>query len=109
MMAAFAMMWSDADKALIDAEIRQLGAQSPEVYRVLAYVAQIAMDGPRTMNQNIHSTVNGMQLHSVCPFGQIGAYYAYASAPIMELYLLGCFVNHYQHYGTAAARLAHVP
>jgi hypothetical protein len=108
-MPAYAMMWSQTDRMGIETEIRRLGGQDPEVFRVLAYVAQIALDGSQVMNQNLHSVVNGKDLHSVCPFGKVGAYYTYASAPAMELYLLGCFENHYQHYGIAAARLANVP
>ena len=75
---------------------------------MLAYVAQIAIDGGKVVKQNFHSTVARKDLHSACPFGTVGVYYAYASGGATELYLLGC-ANHYQFYFTATARLAHVP
>ena len=108
-MPGFVLTWSNADKAAIDAEIRSFSLEGTEICRVLAYLVQIALDGATVMNQNLHSIVNGKDLHAVCPFGTIGAYYTYASAPAAEMYLLGCFSKHYQHSAIATARLVNVP
>jgi hypothetical protein len=107
-MPAVALMWSNQDKASIASEIAVLQQQGTDVNRVLAHVAQIAIDGTKVMQQNIHSSVNGKNIHAICPFGNVGAYYAYDSGRT-ALYLLGCYATHLNHYGAAAARLAHVP
>jgi hypothetical protein len=107
-------MWSRADKANIMAEIRAIRTTSNplsvELDRVLAYVCQVAKDGLKMLNQNIHGhPIAGRNLYSACPFGVVGVYYAYETPPATVLYLLNFSQNLHIDYSVAVARLANVP
>jgi hypothetical protein len=110
-LVVYLFTWSAVDKTAIQAGYNALRAKGhgPEAARVVAQLAQIARNGQKALGRNIHTQVNGRNLHSICPFGIVGAYYAYANLPAQELYQLGYFENHYLHFGTAAQRLSNVP
>jgi hypothetical protein len=107
-MAAFSLTCSPIDQVAILGEINALRQKGTEVCRVIAVLAQLAADGQKVMNQNHHTQVSGRDLHSICPYGTIGAYYAYDSNA-QSLYMLGYFENHLRHFADAAARLSNVP
>jgi hypothetical protein len=112
MMAGYNISWSPIDKGAINAEMHALKnpATANELMRVMAYIAQIAKDnGKVATTHNYHTSVGGRNLHSACPFGAIGIYYAYSSMSPPEVYILGLSLNLYNHFPTVAARLVNVP
>jgi hypothetical protein len=108
-MTSYNLMWSDADEATIDTEIKTLQGRGTDVNRVLAHLAHIAVRGSKDTSLNVHTVVKGRTIHCIGPIGNVGAYYTYASPPAKDVYLLGCFEDHLLHYPTAAARLNNVP
>jgi len=108
---SYRLMWHALDKANIRAELASLrdDGWDEEVSRVLAYMNSIAGDGPNARSQNIHMQVAGRNLHSVCPFGTVGVFYAYESPPTTQIYILAFCVDVFLNVGTAAARLNNVP
>lgn len=109
MPSSYTLTWSSADKGAIGAEMQALKSLEPELSRVMAFIAQVAKDGHTATTQNFHCAVNGRNLHSACPFGNIGIYYAYASLPATEIYILGLSVHYLAHYPNVVPRIANVP
>ena len=104
-------MWSTSDKATIQAELAALrkGGHDEEIGRLMAYLAAVASDGGNAASRNVHMHVGKRSLHSACPFGIVGVFYAYDGPPTTEMYILGFCTNIYTYVATAAARLTNVP
>lgn len=108
---AYSLMWSLTDKAAISAEMAALRAAGydAELAQVVSYLVSIAKRGRALLSQNIHMPVGGRNLHLVVPFGTVGAFYAYNSPPVTELYVLMFCSDPLRQVGNAAARVANVP
>ena len=86
----YGLMWTARDKAAIKAELdalRTLGHDG-EIGRLMAYLASVASYGASAVSQNVHMHVGRQILHSACPFGTVGVFYAYDGPPTKDIYIL---------------------
>jgi hypothetical protein len=108
---AYGLMWTARDKAAIKAELdalRTLGHDG-EIGRLMAYLASVASYGASAVSQNVHMHVGRQILHSACPFGTVGVFYAYDGPPTKDIYILAFCTNVFTYVGTAAARITNIP
>lgn len=108
---SYQLTWSRLDKADIMAELAWLRAHGhdEEIARVLAFMSALAKAGHHARDQNIHTNITGRPLHSACPFGTVGVFYAYQTPPTGHIYILAFCLDVYLYFPTAAARLSNVP
>ena len=107
----YGLMWTARDKAAIKAELdalRTLGHDG-EIGRLMAYLASVASYGASAVSQSVHMHVGRQILHSACPFGTVGVFYAYDGPPTKDIYILAFCTNVFTYVGTAAARITNIP
>src|ERR1700734_3025773 len=110
-MGQHSLMWSTIDKADIQDEIDTLYARGrdEDVGRVLARLMDLAERGSSAYAENIHTTLEGRNLHCVKrPDSNLGVFYTYARSPTRVLYILAFCEDVYRAFPTAAARMKNV-
>jgi len=108
---SYGLMWADADSAAIEAELDafERAGHDVENSRLMSFLSDLAGEGARAKSRNVHMHVGSRTLHSACPFGIVGVFYAYDGPPTKDIYILGFCTDVFKYVATAASRLTNVP